>query len=53
VVQSLPAKEEPLRALENKIREKHDEHMRSERELLEAAFEWVRYVLAAGKQKTG
>jgi transcriptional regulator with XRE-family HTH domain len=49
IVQPLPAKEEPLRALEDKIREKHDEHVRSERELLEAAFQWVRYVLAAGK----
>lgn len=41
---------EPLRVLEDKIREKHDEHMRSERELREAFIEWIRSTIAAVRQ---
>jgi transcriptional regulator with XRE-family HTH domain len=44
VAGSPPVEREPLRILEDKIREKHGERMRSERELLEAFIEWGRYV---------
>jgi transcriptional regulator with XRE-family HTH domain len=42
---------EPLRILEDKVREKHDERTRADRELRESIFAWVREAMAVTKQK--
>jgi transcriptional regulator with XRE-family HTH domain len=42
---------EPLRILEDKVREKHDERIRVDRELRESIFAWLREAMAVTKTR--